>query len=131
MDVRQALKRCLQVDVEGSGSVTIMFFRYEWLPNFCTLCDHLRHLYHECSVSKPLDGGAIPAEYGPWLHASSPFAVMLTEIKGDTDERVAGAGKARSIGSIGRGGGEGSILDTYFRGFRGLNSEDVGRMGDG
>ncbi|KAL5825726.1 hypothetical protein ACOSQ3_021789 [Xanthoceras sorbifolium] len=34
VDVTQALKRCLKVDVEGSSSVTIMPLHYERLPNY-------------------------------------------------------------------------------------------------
>ncbi|KAL5834851.1 hypothetical protein ACOSQ3_014441 [Xanthoceras sorbifolium] len=65
VDVTQPLKRCLKVDVDGSGPVTKMPLRYERLPNFCTLCGHIGHLFRECSISEPMKGDAAPAEYGP------------------------------------------------------------------
>ncbi|KAL5805081.1 hypothetical protein ACOSQ3_031881 [Xanthoceras sorbifolium] len=109
-----------------------MSLRYKRLTNFCTLCSHLGHLYRECSVSKPLDKGAIPAEYGHWLRASSPVRSSVNrDRRRVADEGVAGTGKARSMGSGGHGGREGSILDDAVRGSRGLHSTDLERMGDG
>ncbi|KAL5738567.1 hypothetical protein ACOSP7_031328 [Xanthoceras sorbifolium] len=60
-----------------------------------------------------------------------PMLALDRDRRRVADEGVAGTGKARSMGSGGHGGREGSILDDAVRGSRGLHSKDLERMGDG
>ncbi|KAL5848695.1 hypothetical protein ACOSQ4_006708 [Xanthoceras sorbifolium] len=56
IDVTQPLKRCLKVDVEGTGTATIMSLRYELLPGSCSSCGKLEHLFRECVGGKTANG---------------------------------------------------------------------------
>ncbi|KAL5851629.1 hypothetical protein ACOSQ3_006747 [Xanthoceras sorbifolium] len=56
IDVTQPLKRCLKVDVEGTGTATIMSLRYELLPGSCSSCGKLEHLFRECVGGKTASG---------------------------------------------------------------------------
>ncbi|KAL5738450.1 hypothetical protein ACOSP7_031211 [Xanthoceras sorbifolium] len=72
LDVSKPLRRCLRVDLDGSGPTSTMLLRYERLPKFCFQCGHLGHATRECvQVDRSTLAGSQKFEYGGWLRASS------------------------------------------------------------
>ncbi|KAH7567791.1 hypothetical protein JRO89_XS07G0149900 [Xanthoceras sorbifolium] len=48
IDVSKPLRRCIRVDLDGSGKAVTMLLRYERLPEFCFQCGHVGHATREC-----------------------------------------------------------------------------------
>ncbi|TXG70630.1 hypothetical protein EZV62_005565 [Acer yangbiense] len=72
VNIDQALKRCLQVDVLGDGVETVLILRYERLQSHCFKCGMVSHTTFECVDKEPfpmVNGKAEPP-FGLWLRAS-------------------------------------------------------------
>ncbi|KAL5857646.1 hypothetical protein ACOSQ3_005104 [Xanthoceras sorbifolium] len=76
VDVRKPLRRCVRIDLDGSGTISTMLLKYERLPEFCFQCGILGHATREClDLNHEIMGGSQKFEYGTWLRATSPVRI--------------------------------------------------------
>ena len=68
VDTTKKLVRGKKVTIEG-GEARWVFFKYEWLPNFCYQCGRLDHGVKECTEKASMENKADEErmQYGAWL----------------------------------------------------------------
>ncbi|KAL5823584.1 hypothetical protein ACOSQ3_021568 [Xanthoceras sorbifolium] len=76
VDITKPLRRCLKLDLDGTGKPSILLLRYERLPEYYFHCGQLGHTVREClSVASTTEETNQNYEYGAWLRATSPVRV--------------------------------------------------------
>ncbi|KAL8488660.1 hypothetical protein ACS0TY_024816 [Phlomoides rotata] len=68
LDVSQPLKRFKKIHL-GSGSSTVVIFKYEWLNVFCSVCDRLGHSKSFCDDLFNSPDGVVNKKWGLFIRA--------------------------------------------------------------
>ncbi|KAL5842604.1 hypothetical protein ACOSQ3_013207 [Xanthoceras sorbifolium] len=73
VNISKPLQRCVRLILDDSGKASTMLFHYERLPEFCSHCGRLGHVFRECvEEDAPTLVNPRKIPYGAWLRASSP-----------------------------------------------------------
>ncbi|KAL5818562.1 hypothetical protein ACOSQ4_022404 [Xanthoceras sorbifolium] len=73
INISKPLKRCIRIDLTGSGVETALLLRYERLPYHCFSCGMVGHSFCECpTVPFHASVAYQDFKFGSWLRAKSP-----------------------------------------------------------
>jgi hypothetical protein len=107
MSITEPIMRGTMVEVYDKGTMRWCPFEYEYLPDFCFICDVIGHLDRECSQKL---GKGEDAQFGRWLRWMPPRRLPYGDsqrgwIEGDGRKQNSwGSGGSK----LGRGTGSGS-----------------------
>ncbi|KAK2663140.1 hypothetical protein Ddye_001714 [Dipteronia dyeriana] len=77
IDISKPLTRFLRLDLSKDGKESLLLLHYEKLPDYCFHCVWC-HTYAGCALRRDgnIHGVDTEFDFGPWMHASSPLAII-------------------------------------------------------
>lgn len=95
IDITKPLRRGIKINVDGPIGGCWIPIKFEKLPDFCSGCGLLGHVYKDCPGMTPLANGSpiVSHDYGSWLRFEGPSKPPVhKEVENNVEKEVVDVG---------------------------------------